>query len=391
MLQDNGKEYIVFLDKDIIGVLEQFRVYCDHQYENGPRRWKSGDVISFSRDQRLRPYSCYLVGDNLWDCGEYSYSQSTMPMDVSCGRYCSISWGVKVSGWQHPVSAVTTSLVSCNPSVRFVRQALADQDIARLALAEAPQKSRPRLGNDVWIGMDVTLMAGIEIGDGAIIASGSVVTRNVEPYAIVGGNPARLIRWRFSEHIRTRLQRLGWWRFNIRAFSDLDMGDVDRFVEQMERRESSLEEWTPPTPLFIKEIAKFVHVETSEDEFNEAFHSHLGRRDFDEAESTCIKWAGSYDKSWRPHDALGHLYSSKEKHDVALIHAQRAIAIAGRTWGHVARLGSIHESLNDLEMAEELFAEAVALPGGERAIPWLQQVRLRQSPKHPARSARGRS
>ena len=67
------------------------------------------------------------------------------------------------------------------------------------------------IGNDVWIGYDAIVMPGVQIGDGAIIASGSVVTKDVEPYCIVGGNPAKLIRKRFSDETISKLIKLAWW------------------------------------------------------------------------------------------------------------------------------------------------------------------------------------
>lgn len=78
-----------------------------------------------------------------------------------------------------------------------------------------PSKGDTIIGNDVWVGYKATIMPGITIGDGAIIASHSVVTKNVAPYAIVGGNPATLIRKRFSEVEIKRLLLLKWWDWPI--------------------------------------------------------------------------------------------------------------------------------------------------------------------------------
>lgn len=72
-------------------------------------------------------------------------------------------------------------------------------------------KGAPVVGNDVWIGTDVTVMSGVRIGDGAVVAANSVVTRDVEPFSIVGGNPARHIKYRFDEPARTKLLELAWW------------------------------------------------------------------------------------------------------------------------------------------------------------------------------------
>ncbi|MBD3628519.1 CatB-related O-acetyltransferase [Cyclobacterium sp.] len=82
-----------------------------------------------------------------------------------------------------------------------------------------PQKGDTVIGNDVWIGYGATLMPGVQIGDGAIIASKSVVTKNVAPYTIVGGNPAREIKKRFSDEKIGKLLHLKWWDWPIERIS----------------------------------------------------------------------------------------------------------------------------------------------------------------------------
>ncbi len=78
-----------------------------------------------------------------------------------------------------------------------------------------PNKGNTIVGNDVWIGHNVTIMPGISIGDGAIIATNSTITSNVEPYTIVGGNPAKLIRNRFDEEVTKLLLEIKWWDWEI--------------------------------------------------------------------------------------------------------------------------------------------------------------------------------
>ena len=82
-----------------------------------------------------------------------------------------------------------------------------------------PSKGDTWVGNDVWIGQNATIMPGLRIGDGAIIATNSTVTRDVEPYAIVGGNPAKLIRKRFSEMEIEDLLEIRWWDWDIEKIS----------------------------------------------------------------------------------------------------------------------------------------------------------------------------
>lgn len=76
------------------------------------------------------------------------------------------------------------------------------------------------VGNDVWIGYNATIMPGVRIGDGAIIASNAVVTKDVLPYSIVGGNPAKLIRYRFDEETIAMLQTLKWWDWDIQKITE---------------------------------------------------------------------------------------------------------------------------------------------------------------------------
>ena len=78
-----------------------------------------------------------------------------------------------------------------------------------------PQKGDIHVGNDVWIGYNATIMAGVSIGDGAIIATNSTVIKDVEPYTIVGGNPAKEIKKRFPDDVVTKLLELKWWDWDI--------------------------------------------------------------------------------------------------------------------------------------------------------------------------------
>ena len=108
-----------------------------------------------------------------------------------------------------------------------------------------PTKGDIIIGNDVWIGYRAAIMPGVTIGDGAIIGACSVVTRDVPPYSIVGGNPARIIRKRFDEQTIAQLQQLAWWDWpvdKISRYCALLTGNVADFLiaVQRERQESQL-------------------------------------------------------------------------------------------------------------------------------------------------------
>ena len=83
-----------------------------------------------------------------------------------------------------------------------------------------PKKGDINIGNDVWIGYNATILAGVTIGDGAIIATNSTVIKDVEPYSIVGGNPANEIKKRFSEDTITKLLELKWWDWDINKITE---------------------------------------------------------------------------------------------------------------------------------------------------------------------------
>ena len=87
-------------------------------------------------------------------------------------------------------------------------------------LENLPLKGNTEIGSDVWIGRDVTIKPGVKIGDGAIVAAESVVTKNVNPYAIVGGNPSRLIKKRFSDNVINEWLQLQWWNLDINLINE---------------------------------------------------------------------------------------------------------------------------------------------------------------------------
>jgi acetyltransferase-like isoleucine patch superfamily enzyme len=92
------------------------------------------------------------------------------------------------------------------------------------------------IGNDVWLGMNVTIMSGVTIGDGAVIAANSHIIKNVEPYSIIGGNPAKFIKYRFSKEQIYELLKIKWWNFNENIINDnlnlLLTNNIDEFINK---------------------------------------------------------------------------------------------------------------------------------------------------------------
>lgn len=147
------------------------------------------------------------------------------------GKFCAIASGVKfiMNGANHNINAFTTY-----PFGAFSKGWEAGID----SLENLPTKGDTIVGNDVWIGMEVTVMPGVRIGNGAIIATKSVVTKDVEPYSIVGGNPAKLIKKRFDDEIIELLLKAKWWDWNIEKITEniatLSHNELDKLKELLE-------------------------------------------------------------------------------------------------------------------------------------------------------------
>ena len=139
-------------------------------------------------------------------------------------RFCAIARGVKfiMNGANHQMNGISTF-----PFFIFGN----GWEVARPAAGELPYKGDTIIGNDVWIGYDVLIMPGVTIGDGAILAARSVVTADVPPYTVVGGNPAQIVRRRFDADIVRRLQAVAWWARSpawiTRHLNHIRAGDID--------------------------------------------------------------------------------------------------------------------------------------------------------------------
>ncbi|MGE3775449.1 MAG: CatB-related O-acetyltransferase, partial [Gammaproteobacteria bacterium] len=161
-------------------------------------RLKPGDTIAFEDTARVEPYVGVLGGTTICTIGAFSYSWSTLPIGMTVGRYCSIAAAFTVPAPRHPVEMASTSSFTYDRGLSFLAAAVEDAGNGYDGFRPNPQKPMPRIGNDVWIGAGVAAMPGIAIGDGAVVAARSGVTKDVPSYAIVGGNPARVLRQRFA-------------------------------------------------------------------------------------------------------------------------------------------------------------------------------------------------
>ena len=157
------------------------------------------------------------------------------------GRYCSVAPGVKVVYGEHPPS----EYVAIHPSF-YKNRSIAGLSFGHESGFQEYKETKSgyycEIGNDVWIGTDVKLMAGIAVGNGSIIAAGSIVTKDVPDYAIVAGVPGRIIKYRFSKDEIAKLNESHWWdrdidwiKMNVHHFDKVENFISLLDVEQYEK------------------------------------------------------------------------------------------------------------------------------------------------------------
>lgn len=200
------------------------------------RSWDSGVPEEFAK-RGIEIYNYYYVaagtGFNQTDIvyrgckvGRYTYGHESLlqeyPLATSIGRYCSINGTARI--WNnHSVDCITTHPFLDYPMFlpweNYIQKAELLNKYGRhwnnADFENSPIRNNKPIviGNDVWIGANVIILPGVHIGEGAILAAGAVVTKDVEDYAIVGGNPAKIIRYRFGADEIKRLLQIQWWNW----------------------------------------------------------------------------------------------------------------------------------------------------------------------------------
>jgi phosphonate metabolism protein (transferase hexapeptide repeat family) len=160
--------------------------------------------------------------------GDYSYiMQHSQVMDTQIGKFCSIASFVRLNPGNHPLERPT----SHHMTYRAAQYGFGQDDAEFFAWREAHPV---QVGHDVWIGHNVTVLPGVSIGNGAAIGAGAVVSKNVAPYSVVAGVPAKPIRQRFSDGVIVKLEQIAWWdwtRAELEARLN-DLRDMDVFLEK---------------------------------------------------------------------------------------------------------------------------------------------------------------
>ncbi len=186
----------------------------------------------------------YLSTADWVERGPHSYDNGALVWRWSkherliIGKYCSIAFGVQFlcGDGHHQNDAVSTF-----PLLRHMfepNEMITLDGISRTRFEWDEKKAISKgpivIGNDVWIGQNAIVLSGITIGHGAVVLAGSIVTKNIEPYAVVGGMPARFIKYRFEPHIIQCLLRIAWWDWPELLIKEriADFYDINAFVEK---------------------------------------------------------------------------------------------------------------------------------------------------------------
>ncbi len=233
ILDENADEIIIRKDKRLSKVLKELKIFVGI---GDDFRLTPYDCITIRKNIAIEPYTYFEETNVISTLGFASYTHSPC-WNVVVGRYCSIATGLHVMGMRHPIERITSSGITFDNAKPHYRAIYRDFNLDKDNISNpevALMGPDPVVEHDVWIGMNVTLARGIRLHSGCVVAAGAVVTKDVPPYAVVGGNPAKLIKFRFSEKMIYRLIASSWWERNPSVI-DLDLrSSPELFLDKLE-------------------------------------------------------------------------------------------------------------------------------------------------------------
>lgn len=177
-----------------------------------------------------------LIGKNS-EIGDNTYisSNSTIDSNVHIGKYCSIASNVLIAPGVHQYNYVTTHPILFNKywrsKLKIIEHEIYDKKIGQ-------ENDNTYIGNDVWIATSAIIMRGVRIGNGAIIGAGAIVTKDVEPYSIVVGIPAKHIKYRFKENEINEIEKSEWWNKSTEELNTMlsYMYDIEKYLKWLKGR-----------------------------------------------------------------------------------------------------------------------------------------------------------
>ncbi|WP_339930368.1 CatB-related O-acetyltransferase [Yoonia sp. 208BN28-4] len=184
---------------------------------------------SASFEAPVRTYGSVKIRKKV-EVGHFTFinTRTTLHTGTKMGRFCSIGKNIEIGPFDHPMERLSTSPVSYNAHLHFPDEQ--DQFIKN----KPKRKPGAVIGHDVWIGTNAMILRGVTIGTGAVVGAGSIVTRDVAPYAIVAGTPAKEIRKRFDDKTIKRLMASKWWEQPVSVLGKLDFADIEACLDALE-------------------------------------------------------------------------------------------------------------------------------------------------------------
>lgn len=213
-----------------VGVFRLFEMIKDFRFKRAIRRLGgkvAGGRGTFARNSSVLLEQFVSLGhvkilSRDLRVGAHTYIRSGTRIEfvASIGRYCSIGSDCIIGQEKrnHPINWVSTHPFQYE----------------RGGLEYSPVNEAVKIGHDVWVGHEATIMEGVRVGTGAVVATKALVTKDVPPYAIVGGNPAKILGYRHDDSIIKRLLDSQWWELDISLLSDLPCNDPVSFLSRLE-------------------------------------------------------------------------------------------------------------------------------------------------------------
>ena len=229
------------------------------------QRFRVNDVLYFEKNTCIEEFSTLGAGDVLYSCGSFSGVVSPLPLGSTVGRYTEVAVGGTLFGFRHPIEAVSINSAVFNFARENVHpyfqryESLYGKLDKRSVPTPQPQGRPIHIGHDVWIGKNVSLTGGITVHNGAVIAANAVVTRDVPPYAIVAGVPARVRKMRFSDKVISDLQETRYWDYELGDMyaQGLSFENPKRFIADFQRIRHKLRLYRPKKFYPIEYAASF--------------------------------------------------------------------------------------------------------------------------------------
>ncbi|MDY0193554.1 MAG: CatB-related O-acetyltransferase [Aliarcobacter butzleri] len=224
LLQDIDKSRIVFY-LPILNITTRSLKVAGFIY----KIWLFLNKIHVYKKPKLSRYEELKAKYNI---GKHSYAGRDIVVSnqkTKIGKYTSIANGVYLGTSQHPTNFLTTHPMAYSESAEYL---YGDLKVESSYILDISNINTPvEVGNDCWIGTKTIIMDGVKIGHGAVIAAGAVVTRNVPPYAIVGGVPAKVIKYRFDQDTIDELLMIKWWDFPKEVITKLPFNNIAECIK----------------------------------------------------------------------------------------------------------------------------------------------------------------